>query len=188
MRKPNSLLHMTLYGFIYGLLLAMLYIWGFLIISESGADVGTLFASAYFAFIFGALPGVVMGFVEGIILWFIVRGAPPLSDEATFKRTRNWAYGIVGSLTFLGMGAILMLLFGSQLAFLTILPPFIAAATALYAVRRYLLKLRAWDSVGKIKNKARHSDEAVQRLQDKSKDKDDVILPPQIEALMRNRK
>jgi hypothetical protein len=164
MQKPNAILHMTGYGLVYGLLLGMLYIWGIFMLTsfgDGGLQLGNMvsmvMSTAYFAFIFGALPGAVMGFVEGWILWYLTRNVELPLTEAEIVSRRNTAFTVVGGLTFLGMGALLLLLFGGFLSMLIITPPFVAGAAAVYAVHRYFLKLRAWGSVGKAKNKAKHA-------------------------------
>jgi hypothetical protein len=163
MQKPNAILHMTGYGLVYGLLLGMLYIWGiFMLTSTGGTDLqlrdifSMVMGTAYFAFIFGALPGAVMGFVEGWMLWFLTRNMQLPITEAEIAARRKVALGVMGGLTFLGMGALLLLMFGNFLSLLIITPPFVAAAAAVYAVHRYFLKLRAWGSIGKAKNKEKH--------------------------------
>jgi hypothetical protein len=164
MQKPNAVLHMTGYGLVYGLLLGMLYIWGIFMLTsfgDGGLQLGDLFSmvmsTAYFAFIFGALPGAVMGFVEGWMLWLLTRNVQLPITEAEIAARRKVAFGVIGGLTFLGMGALLLLIFGSLLSMLIITPPFVAGAAAVYAVHRYFLKLRAWGSIGKAKNKAKHA-------------------------------
>src|SRR5688572_21446434 len=164
MQKPNAILHMTGYGIIYGLLLGMLYIWGiFMLTSTGGTDLqlrdifSMVMGTAYFAFIFGALPGAVMGFIEGWMLWFLTRNLQLPITEAEIVARRKVALGVMGGLTFLGMGALLLLMFGNFISLFIITPPFVAAAAAVYAVHRYFLKLRAWGSVGKTKNKAKHT-------------------------------
>ena len=165
MRKPNAVLHMTSYGLIYGLLLGMLYIWGFFLLTSTGAGLplrqllGMVMSTSYFALIFGGLPGAVMGFIEGWILWYLTRNMQMPITEAEIATRRKVAFGVMGGLTFVGMGALLTLMFGfeSFVSILIIIPPFIAAFAAMYAVHRYFLKLRAWGSVGKAKNKAKHS-------------------------------
>jgi hypothetical protein len=161
MQKPNAILHMTGYGIIYGLLLAMLFIWSILMLNMRGAGMplpqlfGMVLSTAYFALIFGGLPGAVMGFVEGWILWFLTRSVRLPITEAEVTSRRNTAFIAIGGLTFIGMGALLLALLG--ISFVTIIPPFIAGAAAVYAVHRYFLKLRTWGSVGKAKNKAKHA-------------------------------
>jgi hypothetical protein len=161
MQKPNAILHMTGYGIIYGLLLAMLFIWSILMLNMRGAGMplpqlfGMVLSTAYFALIFGGLPGAVMGFVEGWILWFLTRNVRLPITEAEVTSRRNTAFIAIGGLTFIGMGALLLSLLG--ISFVTIIPPFIAGAAAVYAVHRYFLKLRTWGSAGKAKNKAKHA-------------------------------
>ena len=179
MQKPNAILHMTGYGLIYGFLLGMLYIWAFFLLSSSGGGgelFGMVMGTAYFAFIFGALPGAVMGFIEGWILWFLTRNVQlPITDEA-FDTQRNVAFGVMGGLTFVGMGALLLMMFGGFLNFLIIAPPFIAAFAAIYAVHRYFLKLRTWgSSIGKAKNKAKQSLTNQLAYEDSDADKQSLV-------------
>jgi hypothetical protein len=165
MRKPNAILHMTGYGLVYGLLLAMLYIWGYLILIETGdfgsmgATLGVIGFVGYFAFLFGALPGGIMGFIEGWLLAFLTRDLQPPMSQEKYTSTRNLSLGIIGGLTFLGMTSLLTLLFGlpslNDVFFwliFTILPGLVAGGAAMYAVNRYMLKLRAWANIGKAKN------------------------------------
>jgi hypothetical protein len=142
----------------------MLYIWAIFMLTsfgDGGLQLADLFSmvmgTAYFAFLFGALPGAVMGFVEGWMLWYLTRNVELPISEAEVVARRKVAFGVVGGLTFLGMGALLLLLFGSFLSLWVITPPFVAGAAAVYAVHRYFLKLRAWGSIGKAKNKAKHA-------------------------------
>ena len=164
MRKPNAILHMTSYGLIYGLLLGMLFVW-FILMNANRVD-GTMpwdvllqavLGTANLAFVFGALPGAVMGFIEGWILWFLTRNVQLPIIESEIATRRNVVFGVMGGLTFLGMYALISLLSGGYVGLLTIMPPVIAAFAAIYAVHRYFLKLRAWGNVGKVKNKAKHS-------------------------------
>jgi hypothetical protein len=165
MRKPNAILHMTGYGLVYGLLLAMLYIWGYLILIDTGdfgsmgATLGVLGFVGFYSFIFGAIPGGIMGFVEGWLLAFLTRDLQPPMSQEKYISTRNLSLGIIGGLTFLGMTSLLTLLFGlpslNDFFFwmvFTILPALVAGGAAMYAVNRYMLKLRAWANVGKAKN------------------------------------
>ena len=160
MRKPNAIKHMFLYGLVYGWLLAMLYFWAFLLFSgESGTvDFGAIFGSLYFSFIFGGLPGAVMGFFEGLLLWGITRKFSRPLDDDLFQRYTLKAYALAGLLTASGMSLIVQLLFGSGafLYWFLLLPIFISGGAAIYATRRYMLKLSAWGMVSdKPKNKAK---------------------------------
>jgi hypothetical protein len=164
MKKPGAVIHMTGYGLVYGLLLAMLYIWGFLIVTNLSEGLnfgwneiwGAVGFTAYFAFVFGALPGGAMGFIEGWILKFLTRDIQPPLEQDTYTGTRNLSFGIIGGLTFLGMASLLSVMFGAEdslfsLVFI-VLPAVVAGGASMYAVNRYMLKLRAWGSIGKAKH------------------------------------
>jgi hypothetical protein len=160
MQKPNAILHMTVYGLIFGFLLAMLYIWGVLMIFgmgwlfENWSDFFSIVL--YTPFLWGALPGAAFGFIGGLLLWFLTRNMPiPFSDKEMAVRQRVASYG-AGGLVFLGMVFVLTQV-GLATTCLILPPPVIAAVAATYGVDRYFIKLRAWGSVGKAKNKAKHS-------------------------------
>ena len=169
MKKPNAVLHMMGYGLIYGWLLAMLYIWGYLLLTGLISSRLTrwndiwdaLGFAGYSAFIFGALPGIVFGFLTGWILWFVTRHLQPSPHENEYVHVWKRGLKTVGGFSFVAMVSLLILLFGDLFRYspslfpwmvLTILPAFIAAGTAMYAVHRYMLRLWAWANVGKAKN------------------------------------
>jgi hypothetical protein len=189
MQKPNAILHMTGYGLIYGLLLAMLYIWGFFLVTSLGAEMAwqellsMVMSTGYFAFIFGGLPGAVLGLVEGWMLWYLTRSIQLPLLEAEIATRRKVALGVMGGITFVSMAGLLAFLFGF-LTFLIIAPPFIAAFAAMYAVHRYFLKLRAWGNIGKAKNKAKHS--LTNQLADEAAAPSEQVLADEIQQDIAN--
>jgi len=195
MQKPNAILHMTGYGLIYGLLLAMLYIWSILLLASLGGGVSLggslsmILSTAYFALILGAIPGTIMGFVEGWLLWYLTRNIQLPITEAEIATRRKVALGVLGGLTFAGMLALFMNLFvnASFTVFMIppyVIPPFIAAAAAMYAVHRYFLKLQAWGSGGKAKNKAKHA--PTNQLADEDATDDDSVLTDEASKQINN--
>jgi hypothetical protein len=160
MKKPNAVLHMMGYGLVYGWLLAMLFIMVIVLLEQRNG--GTTWyvslqefsVSARLAFIFGAVPGAIMGFIEGWILWLFTRHVKPQIHPEQLAGIRILTVSIIGALTFAGMAGVLLLLFPIvTLASLYILiPATLAGGAAAYAVHRYLLKLRTWANIGKTKN------------------------------------
>jgi hypothetical protein len=159
MRKPNAILHMTVYGLIYGFLLAMVYVWGVVMIT----GMGWLFRNQtdffhmvlYTPFVWGALPGAVFGFIGGWILWFLTWNIQLPFIEKEMAARQQVASWVIGGLACLGMGVVLTQLNMGSMACFLIPPPLIAAVTAAYAIDRYFLKLHAWGNIGKMKNKAK---------------------------------
>jgi hypothetical protein len=172
MRRPSAVLHMVLYGLIHGFLLSTLYVYIVDTLVMGGGSVNllgliqTVYLFAFLSFFIGAVPGTILGFISGCILWYITRYIEPPIDTDNIQKSRNRAYAIIGSLTLLGISCLvipimLFLLKDSVESekFLILwfgLPLPIASFAAIYAVHRYFLKLQAWGSVGKVKNKAKH--------------------------------
>jgi hypothetical protein len=160
MKKPNAVLHMMGYGLIYGWLLAMLFIMLIAMLGERNGwttwyvSLQEFSVSARLAFIFGAVPGAIMGFIEGWILWLFTRHVKPQIHPEQLAGIRILTTTIIGVLTFAGMAGVLLLLFPGfmPLSPLIFIPPIIAGGAAAYAVHRYLLKLRKWVNIGKVKN------------------------------------
>ena len=160
MKKPNAVLHMMGYGLIYGWLLAMLFIMVIVLLEERNG--GTMWylslkefsVFGYLAFTLGAIPGVVLGFIEGWILWLFTRRVKPPVNAEQLEGIRILTTTIIGVLTFAGMASVLLLLFsfGTLASFFILTPATLAGGAAAYAVHRYILKLRAWANVGKAKN------------------------------------
>jgi uncharacterized membrane protein len=162
MQKPSAILHMMGYGLVYGFLLSVLYIFVGTIWHEKNGD---FVSSIEVSFFTGALPGALLGFIDGCILRFLTRYLNVPIDVTDFRQKSNLSYFIIGGLTIAGMGLLMLLpmivIIAESDSWLTnlwfILPIPIAVIAAIYAVHRYFLKLRAWGSVGKVKNKAKHT-------------------------------
>ena len=161
MKKPSAVGHMTVYGLIYGFLLAMIYV---LIVNQISAEnlslsetIGLFALMAWVSSLAGAVPGVVLGFISGYVLHlFTYRIHIPI-DVIGLRQWRNLSYFVVGSLTLAGMSCIsfmmLILVFASSappptrwdMLWIGVPMP-IATFAAVYAVHRYFLKLRTWGS------------------------------------------
>src|SRR5262245_28434817 len=123
MRKPNAILHMMGYGFVYGLLLAMLFFWGVMLVGlgwpwDQLPTLQVVLPSLVGAFVLSAVPGAMLGFIEGWILWFLTRNMRLPLTEAEITIRHNIASGVIGSLTFLGIYALVTWLFGGYLSLL----------------------------------------------------------------------
>jgi hypothetical protein len=168
MQKPNAIFHMMRYGFVYGFVLAMLYIWICrAMVSASNIEepsvFGSMLAFAFISFSLGALPGAFFGLIDGFVLNLLVSQV-----HISVDARRILSYLVLGALTLAGMSFLTLsfapifsspdfTLFGTQRNGLWFsLPIPIAMFASIYAVHRYFLKLSAWGSVGKAKNKEKH--------------------------------
>jgi hypothetical protein len=161
MKRPNAILHMTGYGLFYGL--GILYV-GFLMfflwlgINDTKPEELSLQFSIVAAFLFGSLfgtlPGLVIGFIEGCILWSLTRTFELPMSKTKFENKRKYAMKFIGCFAFIAMLFLMGLLYDDSMVALLfiVIPSFLAAAEGAYAVHRYMLKLRAWANVGKVKN------------------------------------
>lgn len=160
--KPNAIWHMVKWGMGSGLILAVLFIFSLVTFfgDISTADaLAALFNPALWLLscIFGAIPGAILGFIEGIILEHLTYVAP-MNTKADIERQRFAVYLAIFLTTFLG-GLFLMATFLFTDTFIVFIPPLIAAVAATYAAHRYLFRLRLWSELvhGSIRNIERKS-------------------------------
>lgn len=185
-KAPNPILHMLLWGFGSGTILAALFIAFFL----------SLIAIDYFAPLmalinpttwllalqYGGLSGAALGLVTGLVLWAMQRNFPEPFTREAMQTERLKVYGVVGNLSLI-LGLLLTVIlfwppnfmysfFGLLIPFppLFIFASMIAALAAAYAGHRYLFRLRLWSEAeyGILDEKAKNTE----RLEDKLKNED----------------
>jgi hypothetical protein len=186
MRKPNAILHMLLWGAGSGIILALLYI-GF-IAGLGGASIAEMLSfvvtTAGLAFVLGGGAGAILGLVDGIVLWLVMRNVPMPFTRRDMLAIRYRVYAAIGLTTSIGGFLLTSLAFGTSwfyyVGFLLFFPPLIAGIASAYAAHRYLFRLRLWSEslYGGQKEKAKN----VERLEDKPKNETGYFSEEDAEA------
>lgn len=183
--KPNPVLHMLLWGFGSGTILALLFIiffvsWG-ASLSQTLSNLINPIAWSL-ALQFGGIPGASLGLLTGLLLWVLSRGFQEPFSKAEMQRQRYKVYLAIGGLTTISGYILTTILFWSTLftygwglriggqapfplAFF--FPPIIAGIAAAYAAHRYMFRLRLWSEqeYGLQKEKEKN----FEHLEDKAK-------------------
>lgn len=156
MHRPNVMIHMLLWGAALGTALATIYILFIMVLIGIGDGIA-LFGLIYFALPFGTVPGLILGFVDGLLLWYLLSTVSfPLSSLG-MQNLRYRVYAICGATTGIG-GLLLSIAFFRTLTPLIGVPAFIAAGAAIYAGYRYMLRMEAaMADLDKPKNKPKTS-------------------------------
>ena len=180
-KRPNAIWHMMKWGAGSGFVLALLYIIVVVDMFEAGFSLetlGILFTPVgwYLAFIFGAVPGAVMGTIVGTGLWWMMRQAPSPFTKADLIAKRPKVYGITAILTFLMSLFLIVTFFGLSFFnffdFLLLgIPALIAAIASAYAAHRYMFRMRLWSGgIETHKTKAKNDALVASRLSDNASD------------------
>lgn len=178
-KRPNAIWHMTAWGVGSGFILALSYIvivFDILSWADGGFNsLGLIFSPFiwFYSFIFGGIPGAIMGIIVGFALWRMMRHVPIPFTKADMIAKRPRVYTVIGGLTML-LSLLLILfffgggLFGSFFDFLFLgIPPIIATIAATYAAHRYMFRLRLWSGgIETHKSKAKNDAVAASRLTD----------------------
>lgn len=170
-KRPNPFWHMMTWGLSSGFILALSFIVVLLDFFDAGFNNWIeIFLSPFIyflAFVFGGVPGSIMGFFLGLTLWRMLRNVDLPFTKTDMNRKRRVIYGATFSITILLSFFMLSILVGGFLDFLTLIPPFIAATAATYVAHRYMYRLRLWSGgIDNRKSKAKNDAEALSRLTD----------------------
>jgi hypothetical protein len=168
MKKPNAVLHMAGYGLAYGFMLVMLYSLVFLVLLSNFFDdtgrsidldeiVSKIGWTSWQAFLWGALPGGAIGFVEGWLLWLLTWDIQPPLSQHKYASAHDMAQDMIGGLTVLGAASLFFILATPPASrnvwhwVVFLCPSIVPGGVAVFAVHRYMLKLRTWAKDEKIK-------------------------------------
>lgn len=170
-KRPNPFWHMMTWGLSSGFILALSYI---IILFDFFDDGFSNWLEIllnpiiyWLAFIFGGVPGVIMGLFLGLALWRMLRNVELPFTKADMKRKRPVIYGATFGITLLLSFFMISIFVGGFLNFLMLIPPFIAGIAATYVAHRYMYRLRLWSGgIDSRKSKAKNDAEALSRLTD----------------------
>ena len=173
-QRPGIVKHMMLWGFFSGLFLCITYIMLSLALSA-----GTLLPLIYLvtpfswfmATIIGAVPGAIIGYVVSFPLRWQLKDLPiPVPQDALQKKrlpvfltTFMMTAGLYGLNLWVFWREVILIVENIPLAFMSIVPAIIAAITATYSVRQYLLTLHDWSNL-RYGRKAKRKNDDIHRL------------------------
>jgi uncharacterized membrane protein len=133
MKKPNALIHMTLWGLLTGIISGFAYP---LLMTSFGIDFaweGIL----VMATLYGALPGLGMGLITGGMIHYYLRDIDEDTFEAQAEKSRKW----VAAFAFFGTTIFMMLAFSPNI-FKDVMPstiiPIVTAIVAAIMTEAYL--------------------------------------------------
>lgn len=164
MRKPNAIWHMLKWGGILGACLGILFataVMFFFIVANDAPILDNGLRELIFALIypifyggfFGIVPGLILGCLDGLVLWYLLRDIQPPVNPMDIQARRPLIYSAMTVITFLGAVALWGFAFNTFTDFFILVPAVIANFAAWYAARRYLTKLIALDEKAKHKAK-----------------------------------
>jgi hypothetical protein len=192
-QKPNPVLHMLLWGFGSGTVLALLYIVFCLSLgTTSFMDTLLMFVQPFawlIALQYGGITGTGLGLVTGVVLWSLSRSFQLPFSRAEMQAQRYKVYAIISTQTIISGFVIITLFFWPTLftygwgipiggtapfplAFF--FPPFIAGVAAAYAAHRYMFRLWLWsEKQYKLeKEKVKNIERMIDHLHDKAKNEE----------------
>lgn len=188
-KQPSLFWHMVKWGLMSGTILAALFITFISALFDSFSGVGLLLnpSTWFFSFMFGGLVGVFLGAIEATVIQGRVRSLPRPFTKVAMLNHRFGIYSrafIVPLVAHLLISLTIMILgdteWGFFYGFIIGIPIIIASIASVYAVHRYLFRLRLYDmqnsdGIGKRKHKAKN-DALVNLLDDERDDEEGVFL------------
>ncbi|MEM9955562.1 MAG: hypothetical protein AAF846_28425 [Chloroflexota bacterium] len=188
--RPNPTWHMASWGAVSGFILALFYLTVLIDFFSSATDPNALLLlfnpmAWWLSFLFGAIPGIIMGVIVSTPLWFMLRDVPlPFTKEA-MRAKRPSVYSINFLATF-GLSLFLIYTFFGSIGLggFLVVPPFIAAIASTYVAHRYMYRLRLWSGgVESRKTKAKNDALATARLEDPTTTGEDTAYTMEEDAI-----
>ena len=164
MKKPNIFWHMIRWGFVSGTILGVVY----LVMLETqvfdAIKILTYLDIWIFAAIFGG--GIVLGFVDAVLLWFLIRFLPQILKSDLTQSDRFSVYAMIliiacnGWIGWLYLDSIATgIRYFSDMRLFSLYPSLLGAMGATFAAHRYLVHLHLYYEQGdkeKRKTKPKH--------------------------------
>jgi hypothetical protein len=198
MKRPNAVSHMMGYGLILGFLLCMLFLWSIIGIQAlldaslfNNGMWGNLATSVFISCIVGAIPGLVLGYINGWFLWHVTYQIEFPLNSLAFQKWSKVSGVLIAILTFIGMAiftlpaALIASITHWDIVWLSV-PVLLATFAAFYGVHRYMLKLHAWSQLHTEKPKTRRTLKHQLAYDDDATDDEDYLLLAEIESQQDN--
>ncbi len=182
-KRPNSVLHMVLWGIGGGFILVPAYVVLFIDIVDliccGGNDLNGLRLLSQpelwnWTLLFGVIPGGLIGAILGLNLWNIMRKLDKPLTRDKILDNRSEVY--VSSFVFTIIISFIIVVILDEISVFSSIPPFLVAIFATYAAHRYMFRLRLWAEKSS-KSKSKNTDIDVSRLAETGTDGSNQYLP-----------